>query len=354
MKNVDTFIVGQGLAGSLLAWHLIQSGQQVYIVDDKHPNAASRVAAGLINPITGRRLVKSWKLDIFHPYALQQYNELEKYFSQPFYFNKSMVQVFTSQMQYTDWKKRCDDMTYKQWLGPLLQAGGSGHALRDEFGSSRQLRSGYLDVTCLLDRFSRFLAEKKLIDQQAFKYSDLDISGGFVTWKDVRAKRLVFCEGYRGVYNPWFSGAGFNPVQGDILTFTTTAEMPDEIINKGKWLLPLSRYRYRLGATYQRDYRANNSAMARKELLLSLQQMLSDKHTITVDKQHTGIRPASVDRRPILGSHPDYPELTIFNGFGSKGTLMIPYYAQLFTNYLIHGGELPKDVDVARFHQLCA
>ena len=82
MKKVDILIVGQGLAGSLLAWSLIQRGQTVCVVDDKHPNAASRVAAGLINPITGRRLVKSWNIDRFYPVAAQQYKALEKTFSQ--------------------------------------------------------------------------------------------------------------------------------------------------------------------------------------------------------------------------------------------------------------------------------
>ncbi|HBA65740.1 MAG TPA: FAD-dependent oxidoreductase, partial [Methylococcaceae bacterium] len=56
--DIDFLIVGQGLAGSLLAFELIQRNAQVMVVDDGRENA-SEVAAGLINPVTGIRLVKS-------------------------------------------------------------------------------------------------------------------------------------------------------------------------------------------------------------------------------------------------------------------------------------------------------
>ena len=59
--KVDYLIIGQGLAGSLLAWELIQRRCSVVVVDNGNENA-SQIAAGLINPITGMRFVKYYSL----------------------------------------------------------------------------------------------------------------------------------------------------------------------------------------------------------------------------------------------------------------------------------------------------
>ncbi|MFZ9412615.1 MAG: FAD-dependent oxidoreductase, partial [Opitutales bacterium] len=48
-------IVGQGLAGSLLAQELRRRGRKVHVVDDGWKSASSQVAAGLMTPLTGRR-----------------------------------------------------------------------------------------------------------------------------------------------------------------------------------------------------------------------------------------------------------------------------------------------------------
>jgi len=53
--QVDFLIVGQGLAGSLLAKELLRRGRTVHVVDDRWKSSSSQVAAGLMTPLTGRR-----------------------------------------------------------------------------------------------------------------------------------------------------------------------------------------------------------------------------------------------------------------------------------------------------------
>ena len=48
-------IAGQGLAGTLLAWALERAGREFLIYDPGHEESASRVGAGLVNPVTGER-----------------------------------------------------------------------------------------------------------------------------------------------------------------------------------------------------------------------------------------------------------------------------------------------------------
>ena len=73
----DILIIGQGLAGTMLAWELERAGIAFEIADCGHEGAASAVAAGIINPITGRRLVKSWRYESWFPVARESYRALE-------------------------------------------------------------------------------------------------------------------------------------------------------------------------------------------------------------------------------------------------------------------------------------
>ena len=71
-------IVGQGIAGTLLAWSLRRRGAKVHIADVALPGHSSRAAAGIINPVTGKRFVKSWRFDEFFPVAKNIYQQLEQ------------------------------------------------------------------------------------------------------------------------------------------------------------------------------------------------------------------------------------------------------------------------------------
>ena len=84
MIEVDFMIVGQGLAGSLLASELLDAGKTIQIFDADHEGAASAIAAGIINPITGRRLVKSWMIMSFYPLPLRPTKNKKDYLKRLF------------------------------------------------------------------------------------------------------------------------------------------------------------------------------------------------------------------------------------------------------------------------------
>jgi glycine/D-amino acid oxidase-like deaminating enzyme len=72
---VDYIIVGQGLAGTFLSWNLQRAGKKVLVIDQFRPQAASRIASGVINPITGRRMVRTWMIETLMPYAVEAYTQ---------------------------------------------------------------------------------------------------------------------------------------------------------------------------------------------------------------------------------------------------------------------------------------
>ncbi|MBS1662348.1 MAG: FAD-dependent monooxygenase, partial [Bacteroidetes bacterium] len=61
-RQVDVLIIGQGICGTFLAHELERAGLSYLLIDEVRPFSASRVAAGLINPVTGRRLVTTWMI----------------------------------------------------------------------------------------------------------------------------------------------------------------------------------------------------------------------------------------------------------------------------------------------------
>ena len=87
-KKTDYIIVGQGLAGSILALTLLKKGKSVVVIDNATQNTASKIAAGLYNPVVFKRLVKSWLADDLLPYMDEFYPEMEKLLGAEFYFSK--------------------------------------------------------------------------------------------------------------------------------------------------------------------------------------------------------------------------------------------------------------------------
>ena len=72
MKSVDYIIVGQGLAGTLLAHDLIEQGHTLVVIDKDLKASASKVAAGLFNPVSMKRCIPTWNASIFLPFFLKK------------------------------------------------------------------------------------------------------------------------------------------------------------------------------------------------------------------------------------------------------------------------------------------
>ena len=56
-----------------------------------------------------------------------------------------------------------------------------------------------------------------------------------------------------------------------------------------------------------------------------------------------------VDRRPVIGCHPEEDRVAIFNGLGTKGVSLAPYFSDLFAQHLVENRQLCSEVDVRRF-----
>ncbi len=342
--DIDFLIVGQGLAGSLLAWQLMQWHCKVIIVDNGLENA-SQVAAGLINPVTGMRLVKSSDVDDLLPVAKQCYAQLAGFFSQDFYIEKTMLRIFTSNKERDYGIKRLQNSVYLAYLGEMLT---SVDPLKTPYGCLVQQQTGYLLTRPLLTCLKDFFIDRACYQQQAFNVSDIQFQPR-LHWQGIFPKRIIFCEGYYACNNPYFDWLPFQAVKGEILTLNHHHNLPDTLLNYGHWLIPLNHQQIRVGATFDwRNLNNQPTEQGKNSLLNSIKTVLDNFHYELV-QHHANVRPCTLDKQPFIGFHPQYPQLGVFNGFGAKGSLQIPWYAERFADTLINNAPLPMTCDIQRY-----
>ncbi len=341
--TTDVIIVGQGMAGSLLAWQLLQKSLRVIVIDDSHRDSASTVAAGLMSPVGGKRLLKSQNVDCCLPAAVTLYRTLEAALQRPLYHELPLLRRFNSQEERTLWQQRRSQAEYRDYLGEESDSYAP-------YGGGYIRQAGYLDTRALLTGMQEYLKRSDSYIAAHMDYADLRIEGEHVEWRGRRANYLVFCEGYRLRDNPWFSSLPLQPAQGDILTLKVFDPAPAQIINDGQWLLPVAPDQVKVGATFQWEpLDGVPSDAGKRQLLQAFGRLWPAAQTPRVLAHDCGVRPSTRDKKPFIGLHSRFPGLGVFNGFGAKGALLMPYYAEIFADFLCGSVRLPIEVDIARF-----
>jgi glycine/D-amino acid oxidase-like deaminating enzyme len=349
-KQVDHIIVGQGLAGTILALTLLEKGRSVMLIDDGKPVTASKIAAGLYNPVVFKRLVKSWMADELLPYMDSFYPRMEKQLNTRFYFSKRILKPFAEEQEKVLWLKKTDEPIGK-YLNKNIYNEDLNGIVHNPLGISEVLHAGNLDTFKFLTAARNYFREKDLIVEDKFDHDLLEINENTVMYKGIISGRIIFCEGYKTTVNPFFSWLPFKLTKGEILTVRLAAgnTIPEDIVlNKAVFILPLGNNTYKVGATYEwNDLSEDTSEKGRAELIEKLEKVL--KVPFDVIDQQAGIRPTVLDRRPLIGIHPDLRILGVFNGMGTKGVMLAPFFANQFAEFLENAAPIDKEVDIARF-----
>ncbi len=343
--KTDFLIVGQGLAGSLLAWHLLEAGQRVLVVDRDEEETSSKVAAGLVTPLAGSRFHLPPGLGERLDYARTFYWRLEEAGGQELFRHRRIARLFRHAEEAALWSQRLQESPapYARYHAPLEI--DDRHYLAPH-GGFEMKESGWLDVPAFLELTRLQLLERAAYAIGTVDAADLILSADGVRWKNIEAGSVVFCEGWRGGSNRFFDWIPVRPVGGDILDLRIPElEAEQRIVNKGGWLLPLGGGRFRAGATYRRgDALAPPNDAAREEVLAKLAQITPVP--IEVTGHRVALRPTIRRSQPFMGRHPSYPRLAFFNGLGSKGVLNGPWYAARLAAHLVSGAPLPEEANV--------
>jgi glycine/D-amino acid oxidase-like deaminating enzyme len=344
-QNVDLLIVGQGIAGSTLGYALKKAGFSVAILDNKLRESSTKVAAGLVSYISGKRLTLSWRAHDLIPTALQFYQDLEKELATSFYTPLPSLRIFTTEDEKKTFEKKRNLPEYQVHYGKAYDNGKHVN-INAPFGAVEVKGSCFLDTVSFLSAMSDFLKDE--IHHTTVNWKDIEVFDDGIQYHDFSAQKLICCSGYNVTKTPWFSSLPYRPARGQTLTMEVPELPKDKIYNFGRWMVPLKNGRFKFGATYEWDDMDLEITEDSKQELLTHFRRHFDV-TPTVIKQEVGVRCMVQDNHPFLGFLNATPSVGVFSGFGSKGVMMVPYFAEQMVRHLKDATAIDADVSLERF-----
>ena len=351
LPGADVLIVGQGVAGSVLAWTLQQRGLSVAIVSSPNLPSASSVAAGIVNPLTGRKLVKTWEADQLFPYLHQFYTAVSQQLSSPFFTPLDIYRPYRDAAEQKVYQTIAADPELQSYFQSDVYESAYSAVITNPFGGIQVRQAGWVDLPAFIAAVRAYFSERQQVRSGEVQAGDLQLQPDSVTYLGKVYRYVIFCEGPHGQLNPYFNTLPYNVVKGEILTAEVADYPLTNIVNQGIFVMPLSRTRIRIGATYswhELDWKTTDGG--RTFLETKARALL--RIPFTVVDQQAGIRPSTIDRRPFVGWHQTYPSVGIFGGMGTKGVSLAPYLAHDFAEHLVLGKEINPAVNISRFHSL--
>ena len=345
-KEYDFIIVGQGLAGTCLANELLDRGKTVVVFDSPKLPSSSMVAGGLFNPITGRNMVLTWKANILFPFLQRFYKNLENKFGQRFVFNLPLYRPFASNEELNGWHGKSTEERYATFIEFISSEPYEADYVKNDLGGIMLGQTGYLNTKELLEHFRMLLREKEILVEEEFFSDKLNFNGISVVYKEYLASKIIFCDGPMGFGNELLKEIRFHPLKGEVLHLNINYKS-SFILNRNGFVLPRDG-NYIAGSNYDlagRDWQP--TVTAKEEIIGKIDKLLNIEYEI-VD-QRAGIRPTTHDRRPVLGLIPKHPQVGVFNGLGTKGVSLAPYFAHQFAELLVNGSEIEEEVQIGRY-----
>ena len=334
----DIIIVGQGICGSLLSWSLLQKGISVKVYDVGAESSATSAASGIINPITGKRFVKSWMVDKLFPVAEKTYSEISQALGVEFYEKMPIYKLLESVKEQNDLSARATEPGYEHYFPDTDIHYLDTDKVKNEFGSFVINGSGKLDTKLFISSYRKFLKEKGLLIEENYSYEQAMSSGS----------RVIFCNGFKAAQTGIFKDLPWQIVKGEHLLVKIKDFLSDRIISGDTTISPTAEPDiYYAGATYQWHYETEAPTDSYKnEVIESLHKVLNVPFEVI--GQGAGIRPSAKYRRPFIGFHPEHQHIGIFNGMGTKGVSLSPYFAAHFAEHIVDGTELLAEVDIRK------
>lgn len=337
-------IVGQGIAGSLIAMECLQRNIPFLVVDDPTKSRASRVAAGIINPLTGRKFVKTWMYDELVPIFKSTYQKFEEISGEKLLFEKEIIRVIPSVSDQNNWDAKTLSPEYENYMNSDVKLDEYETCITQKFNYG-SVQGFQLKIGTLIQSFRNFLSSKSWLLEEEFNFELLSVAEKFVEYKSIKAASIIFCEGYKVSENPFFNHLDFAPAKGEVLLIKCAELKTERLLKDQIFIAPFEKGLYWVGATYSWENLDDKVTQEKREWLINaLNKVLKTPYEV-VD-QIAGIRPSTNTRRPYIGTHKKYDNLHIFNGLGTKGSSLGPYWANHFMNHIENGDKLSNDVDI--------
>ena len=349
-RKVDVLIIGQGISGTSLSYLLSNKNISFLVIDDKRPNAPSRVAAGIINPVTGRRFVKTWMIEELLPFVLEFYKELGRELNTNAISEKMIIDFFPSPQMKLAFEERLKEG--ESFLKKPVDDKFFIDRFNYSFGYGRITPSYTVHLENILPAWrSRLIKQTQLIEEE-FDISQLQFDDKSVQYRNITTQKIIFCDGLQSAKNHFFDKLPFASNKGEMLIVEIPGLSKEFLYKKGMTLAPLlSPDIFWFGSNYLWEYQDERpSPVFYKQAEQVLRSWIKLPHKIL--EQKVSLRPATIERKPFVGFHPKHPTIGILNGMGTKGCSLSPYFAKQLVDHIKNRTPILPEADISRFQKI--
>ena len=348
--KADYLIIGQGICGTFLSYYLQKAGKTILVIDEAQPFSSTKVASGVINPVTGRRVVTTWMIETLLPFAWEVYNSIGNEFAETIIEQKNTISFAPSYQMKETCEKRMSE------AGSYINSVADTEAYKQYFNyifDCYSIEPTYLiNLHPLLKGWRKKLVENKSMPEGSFDNSILAVYEDHVTYKNITAEKIIFCNGINTFGLDYWKNLPYVYNKGQALIADIPGLPPANIYKYGAVsFVPWYDGLWWTGSSYENEFdTAEPTEAFRDNLVKQLNSIL--RIPFAIIDHLAALRPATLERRPFVGLHPHYNAIGIFNGMGTKGCSLAPYFAKQFADLLVYGKPIDALADVKRFNRL--
>jgi len=322
MTEAEFLILGRGLAGTCLALRLAMQGRSFRILASSQTNSASLKAAGLMNPVTGRRMALTWNFaEVWH--------EAVNFYAEAYLLLTGKPGSFLQKRKIKKALHSTEEMNFLEaksaWAGfgnlvKIMPANPESSIHQQQCGWAEIDAGHRLDVPVFLSLALEYFQQKNQVIETEFFPEMLHPSEA--GW-EIDGKNYAFVISCLGLGCPWI-GPDLWAVKGQLFVLKGLPSWGSEVRKTEHFLIPLDEKQVLAGSTYEREF--DHLLPDDQGLELILDGLKPEvKAKLQVETSWAGLRPTSKDRRPIIQNI--LPQLYAVNGLGTKGVSLAPFAA---------------------------
>ena len=346
---IDYIIVGCGLAGIAFCETASNNNKTFVVISDDSQNS-SKIAAGLYNPVILKRFSQVWHAQEQIQLLETFYNNLEQKLDCKVDYKLPIYRKLFSVEEQNNWFIALDKPNIGAFLKPIITKKNNPY-LPAPYGFGEVLQTGYVNTALLLQRYQKYLILNNQYVNESFDYKLLQHHENCIQYKQLKARHIIFAEGFGVGGNPFFNYLPVDGTKGEVLLIKAINLKLDTIVNSSIYVIPQGNDLYKVGATYNWADKTNAPTEAgQKELIDNLKNLISCDFEL-IDHL-AGVRPTVKDRRPLVGTHPKFINYHILNGLGTRGVMLAPEMALSLYQSIEHKVALDEHIDIKRYAKI--